>query len=169
MPDFDVSKRYETMIAAPPAEVFTVIRNMDLGSDWLTGLLLRLRGIKKPATGWRGLDDAGFINLGETNHELLLGIAGRFWTPSGGVRHVKPEEFLGFDEPGHAKATWNFSAEEVAPGSTRLRTETRVHCTDLKARRRFRAYWTLVGPFSGLIRIRALRAIKAAAEADEAA
>ena len=48
---------------------------------------------------------------------------------------------------------------------TRLATETRVHAADSAARRRFRLYWFVVGPFSALIRRRWLAAARRAAEA----
>ena len=165
MPHCDVIKRYEITVDAGPSETLAAIRNIDLGADWLTGLLLRMRGMRRPATGWRELEERGFVQLGETNHEVLVGIVGRFWTPGGGVRRLPAEEFVEFNEPGQAKATWNFAVEEITAGRTRLTTETRIQCTDLSSRRRFRAYWTLVGPLSGVIRVRALRRIKAAAEA----
>ena len=47
---------------------------------------------------------------------------------------------------------------------TLLATETRVLCLDTASRRRFRLYWTLIGPFSGLIRKDILRSIKRQAE-----
>jgi hypothetical protein len=43
-------------------------------------------------------------------------------------------------------------------GGTLLSTETRVSATNSTARRAFRGYWRVVGPFSGLIRRRWLRA-----------
>jgi hypothetical protein len=46
----------------------------------------------------------------------------------------------------------------------RLETETRVFLTDRSSRRRFRAYWLVVRPFSGFIRRRWLRAAKRRAE-----
>jgi hypothetical protein len=48
---------------------------------------------------------------------------------------------------------------------TRLATETRVHAAGFAARRRFRLYWFVVGPFSALIRRRWLAAARRAAEA----
>ena len=48
---------------------------------------------------------------------------------------------------------------------TRLATETRVHAANPTARRRFRLYWLVVGPFSALIRRRWLAAARRAAEA----
>jgi hypothetical protein len=49
--------------------------------------------------------------------------------------------------------------------STRLETETRICATGPKAKRRFAAYWLVVGPGSGLIRRELLRAIARRAEA----
>jgi len=48
-------------------------------------------------------------------------------------------------------------------GRTRLLTETRVHCVDAGARRRFTPYWWLIRPVSGLIRRRLLARIDDAA------
>jgi hypothetical protein len=45
-----------------------------------------------------------------------------------------------------------------------LATETRVLCLDDSSRRKFKLYWTLIAPFSGLIRNEALRVVKRAAE-----
>jgi len=65
---------------------------------------------------------------------------------------------------GTAKAAWNFTVKPCADGTTELRTETRVLCADAATRRRFRTYWTLVAPFSGLIRREMLAAFRSAAE-----
>ena len=40
-----------------------------------------------------------------------------------------------------------------------LTTQTRVHCLDADALRRFTSYWYLIRPVSGLIRRRMLKAI----------
>jgi hypothetical protein len=49
--------------------------------------------------------------------------------------------------------------EDDAPDHARLVTETRVGCTDAGSRRRFRLYWLLVRPFSGVIRKAMLGAV----------
>jgi len=54
---------------------------------------------------------------------------------------------------------------ERAGGRSTIVTETRIVCTDADARRKFRLYWRLVGPFSALIRRILLRSIKGDAEA----
>ncbi len=50
---------------------------------------------------------------------------------------------------------------EIAPSGSRLITETRVAAADRRALLLFRMYWTIVGPFSRLIRQRWLRAVAA--------
>jgi hypothetical protein len=63
-------------------------------------------------------------------------------------------------------AAWTCSAVTVCPdGATTLSTETRILCTDDRNRRRFRRYWAVVRPFSGLIRIELLRIVRREAEA----
>ena len=47
-------------------------------------------------------------------------------------------------------------------GTASLSTETRVHVADPAARTKFRCYWFVVRPFSGLVRILLLRAAAAA-------
>ncbi|MET9429659.1 hypothetical protein [Streptomyces sp. NPDC003036] len=64
-----------------------------------------------------------------------------------------PREFLAFDEPGYAKATFSMRfSVDAATGGTRVVTETRVLCLDKAARRAMGRYWPLIGPFSGLVR-----------------
>ncbi len=47
--------------------------------------------------------------------------------------------------------------------------ETRVQCLGPRARRNFRLYWALIGPFSGLIRKEALRLVRKGLEERRAA
>ena len=72
-----------------------------------------------------------------------------------------------FDHPvpaGFARGVWNFSLSEGLEGQTILQTETRVICGDSASRRKFLAYWFVVRPFSGLIRLIMLRNVRRAAE-----
>ena len=70
------------------------------------------------------------------------------------------EEFLAYSREDMCKAVIDF---RVGAGS--LSTETRVHVADPVSRRRFRRYWFVIRPFSGLIRILLLRAARRRAEA----
>jgi len=59
--------------------------------------------------------------------------------------------------------------EATGERTTILSTETRVTCGDAASRRKFLLYWSVIRPFSGLIRILLLRALRDAAEAQAAA
>lgn len=166
LPTYDVTERHQVRVHASPEEAYAAVRKLDISDARLTRQLFRLRGI--PTSSKFTLDDLlkmRFILLGEnTNEELLLGLVGRFWTPSGQLRRVTPEEYRSFSESGVAKAAWNFSVSQQIDGTVLLRTETRVYCSDDASRRRFRLYWMMIGAFSGLIRKEILRNVKRNAE-----
>jgi hypothetical protein len=96
--------------------------------------------------------------------ELVLGLTGKFWTPSGGLVPSDPSTFRARPAPGLARAAWNFRVEPVDGARTRLMTETRVRCGDDQTARRFRMYWRLVSPGSGLIRWAILGMVRTRAE-----
>jgi hypothetical protein len=75
------------------------------------------------------------------------------------------DAFDRFADSQFAKAAWNFTVRQVPGGRTEVATETRVECLGPAARRWFRLYWALIGPFSGWIRREALRIVKRTAEA----
>lgn len=108
---------------------------------------------------------SGFLILGNSEHEILIGTVGQFWKPSGGLCHDihTPEEFREFEKPGWAKVGWNVIVEGEEP-RRRIRTETRITCTDRASRIKFRFYWTIIRPGSGMIRKSILRALKQKAE-----
>lgn len=82
-----------------------------------------------------------------------MGVAGRFWRPDGGrYMELTADDFTRLVRSGYAKAAWNFRVRTGSPGSTVLSTETRVKGFGPGALRAFRMYWSLVGPFSGLMR-----------------
>ena len=166
LPNYDVRERHRTEVYAPVDEVYAAVRRLDLSQARLTRWLFRLRGIPCPANF--GLDNflrMHFVLLGERpNEELLLGLVGRFWTLSGGLRRLDPEAYRNFNERGYAKAAWNFSLSAKADDAVLLETETRVHCLDEVSRRQFHLYWLFIGAFSGLIRRDILQGIKRDAE-----
>lgn len=178
LPVYDVVERHHTEVRAPVERVYDAVRRLDLGSSatirslfWLRELPARLRRSDRcVGEGDQGLTldallESGFVLLGERpNRELVLGLVGRFWTTSGDLQRLDASEFHDFGRPGYAKTAWNFSVTEQHNGTTLLATETRVLCLDVVSRRRFRLYWTLIGPFSGLIRKVILRSIKRQAE-----
>jgi hypothetical protein len=107
-----------------------------------------------------GLARYGFVRVGGVaGREMVFGLVGRFWKLVPDLKRVTPEEFPGFTEEGWAKGAIDFAVSPRA-GGTELSTETRVLCFGEVARRRFRFYWNLIEPFSGLIRVDLLRAVR---------
>lgn len=165
---YDFSERHETKIHASGERTFAAIDSTDFSASWTIWTLLALRGL-----GWshasksvtlRDMTRSDFAILGETpNEEILLGLAGKFWTPFGNLQKVDAENFREFDEKGFAKAVWNFSVAD-SNDETILKTETRIRCLDESSRKSFALYWTIIEPFSGLIRQEMLRLIKEKAE-----
>ncbi len=165
LPAFDFSEHYRINIHASVEEVFSVVRTLNFTPSIFTRILFRLRGLPRVATSLGGLHEMGFVSLGERAPvEMVLGIVGKFWAPSGCIQSLTVDSFKSFQTPGYAKAVWNFSLFEIQPGWTQAATETRVLCLDKVSLKRFRFYWVLVRPFSGFIRKRILIALKDQAE-----
>lgn len=176
LPHFDEVERHEIEITASPARTYLAVRRLDLSSSTLVRVLFALRGLpalisqpgrraEPPALTLDDLLAAGFVLLAERSDvEIVLGLVGRFWTPTGDVQRLDAEGFARFQQPGFAKVAWNFALDPHGAGGTLLSTETRVRCLDDASRRRFRFYWFFIRPFSGLVRGEMLRAIKRSAE-----
>jgi hypothetical protein len=170
MPAFDVSEHHERRVDAPPATVFDVTRQIDLSRSPIVAALFGIRRLPQVITGtappikritFDSFIDYGFVVLGEDpGVEIVLGAIGTFWRPTGGIRPTVAEEFTDFDEPGFAKGTMNLRVDPFGAGSSLVTTETRVACTDASSRTKFKAYWRLIGPFSGLIRLQMLSLVE---------
>ena len=162
--NFDRRTRHHTEIDASPAKVWPLVRRLDLSRSPIIRVLFAARGMGRPG-GLADLDDMGFTVIQEDPpRELVLGLIGQFWKPSGRLRRVEADEFVSFSEPGYVKTIWGFSLTGVASGRTLLETETRILCTDDVSRRRFGRYWRFIRPFSGLVRRETLRLIRKQAE-----
>ncbi|MGH9602997.1 MAG: hypothetical protein ACRD24_11485 [Terriglobales bacterium] len=173
MPRPDVAARYETKVRASIERTRQAMRSADFSPLPITRVLMSLRKLgwgrqkaEQAASQEERLRAAGFISIPTgSENEVLLGVAGRFWRPDSGTeRGLTASEIVAFERDGYAKAMWNFTVERAEEGVTRLATETRVVTYGSSARRKFRAYWLVVGPFSGLIRKEMLRLVKRNAE-----
>jgi len=174
MPAFDVAERHGIVIRAPAERAYAAIRSVDLTRSFVIRSLFALRGF--PAlyagrgAGRRGLtlDDflrSGFVVLAEESGvEIVLGVIGRFWRPTGGLVRFAPDEFIGFRRPGYAKAVWNFRVQPAGKGRVQVVTQTRIQATDEKSLKSFKRYWRVIGPFSRLIRREMLRLVRSVAE-----
>jgi hypothetical protein len=172
LPNHDFSAAYDISINAPSSVVCECLLRSDFNELWLVRLLMSIRSGKWlprnriPGDLRQQLQGTGFVILGEVpNEEIVIGVAGRFWRPDGGrCLDLTVDDFAGFSRPGYAKAAWNFKLRAESPRNIVLSTETRIKCYGSAAFRMFRLYWTLVAPFSGLMRKAILRQVKSEAE-----
>ncbi|MDQ3801932.1 MAG: hypothetical protein M3384_21115 [Acidobacteriota bacterium] len=178
LPSYDFDEKHETNVRAPAAKVYAALDALDFNESAIIRGLFGLRGLAfKDGCGGSGSGSGAaltlrdmtkfdFVVLGEKpNEEILLGLAGKFWTLSGDLQKLKAEEFSAFDKQGYAKAAWNFTLVESGKAETCLRTETRIRCFGEASRSRFGFYWLFIQPFSGWIRREMLRLVKQKAEA----
>lgn len=164
LPEYDFAETHDIKVGAPLEIVFSSMNEIDLSDSAVIRWLFFLRGLPRKGLKLRDLRKSRFEILGmRENRELLLGLAGKFWTPGGEMQRVNAGNFREFDKKGFAKAVWSFSIDGKE-NETRLTTETRVRCLDDESRRSFGFYWTLIRPFSGLIRREVLKIIKKQAE-----
>jgi hypothetical protein len=140
LPEFDTGKRHDAAVAADPQRAIDLALAAPVAPDRLVAALFAARGM--PARG---------RTIEEFFRSHPFDVLGR-----------APTEWAAALDRERIKIAIDFRAEPIAGGS-RLTTETRVRTMDERARRTFRLYWLLVGPFSALIRRRWLRAIQAAA------
>jgi hypothetical protein len=161
LPRYDVRAQYGIDIQAPLPRVFEAARSLDLRGSRIARWLFRLRGLPEANLTLEGMKRWGFVVLAEeAEREIVLGLIGRFWARSPEIQSLPPEDFIGYNQPGLAKAVMNLAFFPGADGIVRLTTETRVYCLGAASRRSFQRYWLLIGPFSGLIRKEWLRLIK---------
>jgi hypothetical protein len=168
LPEYEFSERHRIAIAASPERIDAAVRRVSLADIPAARALWFLRRLGRPVGDARrpfveGVV-AGSVVLDDVPGEgIVFGVTGQFWRLRGGDRSGRPrtrEQFLAYDRQDACKAVIDF---RVAPAL--LSTETRVHVADPAARRKFRRYWLVIRPFSGLIRILFLRAARRRAEA----
>ena len=176
-PHPDAVATHKIEIAASREVVYRALWTADLGGSPVIKGLMTLRSfpqivlqrghrsLPRQKVTLHSLIAAGFGRLAEEpGREIVLGVAGRFWRPTGNILPFNQENFSGPVPPGLARAVWNFTVDEVSAGRTLLSTETRVVCGDSVSRWKFRGYWLIVRPLSGLIRIIMLRTVRRASE-----
>lgn len=177
LPDYHFRSEHDLPVRAPAPKAFAAWRSLDMGRSslirslfWLRQLPMRMLnpGYQGPGLGFTFEDfiKLGFIPLGDDPpREILLGLVGRFWTLKPDLQQLTPGGFLAFDQEGFAKVVTCLAVQDQGPETSRIYTETRILCLGRKAARRFGLYWTIIGPFSGLIRREWLRLVKKEAEA----
>jgi len=173
----DAVETHSLVINAPRETVYRTLLTADLGHSLIIKSLLALRSIpgfiahpcampRNRKITLQTLIDSGFGLLAEKpGEEIVLGVTGRFWRPAGNLSPFNRPDFDRAVPVGFARGVWNFSVSEPIRGQTLLTTETRVTCGDPASRRKFLAYWFVVRPFSGLIRLIMLKSVRKMAEA----
>jgi len=172
LPNPDFSAAYQVPVNAPVSRVHERLLAVDFNASPIVRLLLslrtgrRVRRHRAPGNFAQRFEDSGFVILAEVpGEEVVIGVAGRFWRPDGGrCLELKPGDFIAFSQAGSAKAAMNFRMRSHTENRTLLSTETRVACFGPAACWKFRLYWAVVAPFSGLIRKVILQQVKAEAE-----
>lgn len=84
-------------------------------------------------------------------YEVVMGAAGRFWTPFMDWHRVGPGEFETFDRPCRATLAVSVSLWPYDPGQTLLTWEARARATDNVAFRWADWYWSLVRTTARLV------------------
>jgi hypothetical protein len=154
LPEYDVRERHERRVPAASELAVAAALGAPVAPDALVRSLFRLRGLSGGGTVYGAIRALGFTDLVHEPDCVVIGAAGRPWTPRGGI--------VAFDKagPGQVRMALEISASPAGENESLLVTETRVAAMDAGARRAFRRYWLAVGPFSGLIRRRWLAAVE---------
>lgn len=155
-----VSSKHSCTINAPAETVYKVLRHGALPLPWGVRALFTLRGVRVEGS-LAFMERFGFVIVDD--HEpthLRLGAIGKFWSPVAELKPFEPGDFDRFAAPGFAKAALVFELAASPEGGTAVTTRTHVVATSPWAERKFRAYWLLVGLFSGWIRGQILATLK---------
>ena len=181
LPDWDFRELHSRRIGASSSKVraalFTIApKDVPLSTAMLSLRLApaALAARRRPPSVRKPVMDVfvelGFIELANTESEVVLGAVGQFWRFREELVSLSTaDSFTRFEDPGFAKGAINFRIVDEG-GSTLLSTETRVQVTDNRARRSFRPYWVPVRAIGGLMRSEMLRAVaRKAARSDGAA
>ena len=155
LPAYDAREYHERAVPRSPEDAVAAALGIPVTPDALVRTLYRLRGLSGGGSVHGALRRLGLKPLVEEPACIVLGAAGRPWSPR--------SRLAAFDSagPGQVRMAVEISAVAADTGSL-LSTETRVAAMDAGARRAFRAYWLAVGPFSALIRRRWLAAAERA-------
>lgn len=167
LPQFQFSETHSAKVKAATGTILAAVAAYRPENDPFFRSMIALRELPAQLTGKRRPEPFGMANftlLERTPDGLVYGLVGRFWQADYGLCPVADgHAFKAFDKRGVAKLALGFDVQQT-PDGCRLTTQTRVSCPDRESFRRFRPYWLLIRPVSGLIRRRILGAVRRAAE-----
>lgn len=174
MPVYDIREERHIRVNAPAAVTLQAARRVSLNDSLVVRAIFKARELilrERPqaqhqqrafvdlaqSIGWRVLAN-------EPGREVVFGAVTQPWKADVVFRGIAPAQFASFNEPDYVKIVWTFRADPVRASSCVFRTETRAIATDANARTKFRRYWSAYSPGIVLIRLGALRLVKAEAE-----
>jgi hypothetical protein len=153
-------------VAAPPEQVWQLLRHGDLNRSpliqtlfWLRSLPSRMHGKHEPSS--IRIDDLkstpekpGFQVLADdAPHEFAVGAIGKVWHPDIPFEHVADSAgFAAFRRAGFAKVAWAVRVLPHGEDCACIEVEVRVDATDDESWRSFERYFRLIGPGSHFIR-----------------
>jgi hypothetical protein len=165
LPVYHYAERHTILIHKLPHEIYPLVDQLDFHESRLIRFLFALRGLPSIMVRKEGLIRNRFVELERvTNEEIIIGLIGQFWRPSGNLQKFEPHQFAGFQTNGFSKGTWNFKIIPQPDGTSEVETETRIYCLGENTKKKFSRYWLIIRPLSGIIRREILRLIKKKAE-----
>ncbi len=166
LPRPDFREYHQIKVQGEPEVIYQKACAFDFQQSKIIRFLFWLRGLGrvKPVTKVPSDQAIGFVKLADNPpEELVLGMAGEFWHFTPETISLSGEDFRNFAVEGKVKVAVNTLLRPDLSGEGYwLSTETRVAAYGKYAKFRFRLYWCLIKPFSGLIRRIMLKKIKRA-------
>lgn len=162
MPHYTFNELHETIVNCPIESVYQIAKDFDLSKSKIVTILFKIRCLPTKRLNLQSfINDIGFTKLEENDpYENLIG----FWARVKIAKIPSYEDFSSNSISPWLKAVWNFQFEELEKGITKVSTETRVLCVAPITKLTFGLYWSIIKPFSGLIRKKMLNIIKDDAE-----
>ena len=181
MPKPEVDECHTVHVDAPADLTFAAAKALDLQASPVNAAVIALRTLPARLRGEEVREEASEGLLAETRamgwgqlaevpgRAIVMGAVCQPWEGEVVFRPLPADEFAAFAEPGYAKIVWTLEVEPDGDTACTFRTRTRVATTDTEARRRFRRYWSIFSPGILLIRLEALRLLRASAQQRAAA
>jgi len=153
-------------LAAPPEQVWNLVRHGDLALSPLVRALFALRTLPERLAGKQPtasvlIDDLrstpekpGFsVLLDQPPLSFAVGAIGKVWYSDIPFVHVEnAADFAAFSQHDFVKVAWAMRVLPLGAHDTRLELEVRVDATDDDAWKKFERYFRLIGPGSHFIR-----------------
>ena len=179
MPGFQFDEVHSLRVEASPERVVEAAQQVTPGEIRFLRTLLGLRtlperllgGTPPPLEYDRPLVEfdlgPGAVVLNNRDRDFAVGVAARLGQPdnASAARLADADGFRALAEPRYAKLAMSLKIASRKDGSCRVTTETRVLATDATVRRLFATYWRVIYPWSSLLRVTFLEALKERAEA----